>query len=254
MDEVVVTPATAFVGNRQQAKRVVVTYGTNGRASQISELGDTHDTSVGPFDTYPPTRLKLDCLGADTGGVGELVVVTGPIAAGKSTVAAAVGDVVRDAGLAAAVVDLDDIVASLCAPGARWRRSWDQARRAHAALTGGWLRSGVEMVLAHGPFHDGDEVTTLLSEVPAGTVTRWCWLDVAYDVAMERTAADPTRDLSRDPGFVRRSHDRVAALAGERPTPTWAFDTRVTPLDTIVASVADDLLTAAGRAAPGRLT
>ncbi len=110
------------------------------------------------------------------------------------------------------------------------------------------MRSGVEVVLADGPFHDADEIGTLLSEVPAGTVTRWCWLDVAYDVARERTAADATRDLSRDPAFLRRSHDRVASLVAERPTPTWAFETRATPLDTIVAAIADDLLTAVARA------
>jgi len=179
----------------------------------------------------------------DTHGVGELVVVSGPIAAGKSTVAAAVGAIVGDAGLSAAVVDLDEIVASLRAPGAPWQRSWGQARRAHAALIGGWLRSGVEVVLADGPFHDSSEIATLLSEVPAGTVTRWCWLDVAYDVARRRTAADPTRGLSRDPAFLRHAHDHVAALIAERPTATWTFDTQATSLDIIVAAIADDLLT-----------
>ncbi len=183
--------------------------------------------------------------------MGELVVVAGPIAAGKSTVTAAVGDAVRDAGLSAAVVDLDEILASLRAPGAAWQRSWDQARRAHAALIGAWLRSGVEVVLAEGSVHSADEISTLLSEVPAGTVTRWCWLDVSYDIARERTAADPTRGLSRDPGFLQRSYDRVASLAAERPTPTWAFDTQVTPLAVIVAAITDALLVADERAVSG---
>jgi hypothetical protein len=174
--------------------------------------------------------------------MGELVVVTGPIAAGKSTAAAAVSVTVQDAGLSAAVADLDEIVASLRAPMARWRRTWEQARRAHAALVGGWLRSGVEVVLADGPFHDSDEIATLLSEIPAETVTRWCWLDVSYHVARQRTAADPNRGLSRDPAFLRRSHDRVASLVDERPTPTWTFDTQATPMDTIVAAITDDLL------------
>ena len=173
-------------------------------------------------------------------------MVTGPIAAGKTTVAAAVGAAVRDAGLAAAVVGLDEIVASLRAPGTRWQRSWAQARRAHAALLGGWLRSGVEVVLAEGPFHDADEIAVLLSEVPPGTVTRWCWLDVAYAAARERTAADPARGLSRDPAFLRRSYDRVAALVAQRPKPTWAFETNATPLHTIVATIVDGLLSAGG--------
>jgi predicted kinase len=175
-------------------------------------------------------------------GVGELVVVGGPIAAGKSTVAAAVAALLQDAGLWAAVVELDEIVASLRAPEGHWQRSWEQARRAHAALVGGWLRSGVDVAVVDGPFHDSNEVALLLSEVPADTVTRWCWLDVAYDVARDRTAADPTRGLSRDPAFLRRAHDRVAALAAERPTPIWTFDTRVTPLESVVAAIADDLL------------
>jgi hypothetical protein len=177
--------------------------------------------------------------------VSELIVISGPIAAGKSTVAAAVGAAVQAVGLSAAVVDLDDIVASLRAPAAAWQQSWARARRAHGALIGGWLRSGVEVVLAHGPFHDGDEIATLLAEVPAGTVPRWCWLDVPYDTALERTAADPTRVVSRDPGFLRRAHDRVAARAAERPAPTWTFDTHRTPLDAIVAAITAGLLPAA---------
>jgi len=172
------------------------------------------------------------------------VVVTGPIAAGKSTVAAAVGLMLKDAGFSAAMVDLDEVVASLRAPEAEWRRSWDQARRAHAALIGGWLRSGVDVVLADGPFHDSDENATLLSEVPAGTVTRWCWLDVAYDVARERTLADPTRVLTRDPAFLRRAHERVAGLVAQGAKPTWTFDTAATPLDVIVAAMTDDLAAA----------
>jgi len=184
--------------------------------------------------------------------VGELVVVTGPIAAGKSTVAAAVGVRMQDAGLSAAVVDLDEIVASLRAPEAHWRRSWDQARRAHAALVGGWLRSGVDVVVADGPFHNRDEVATLLSQVPPDTVTRWCWLDVPFDVARTRTAADPTRGVSRDPAFLQRSHERVASPLAERPPATWTFDTGATPLDTIVAAMTGDLLAWAEKAASGR--
>jgi len=184
--------------------------------------------------------------------VGELVVVTGPIAAGKSTVAAAVGVRMQDAGLSAAVVDLDEIVASLRASQAHQQQSWDQARRAHAALVGGWLRSGVDVVVADGPFHDPDEIATLLSHVPPYTVSRWCWLDVPFDVARRRTAADPTRGVSRDPGFLQRSHEWVASLLPERRSATWTFDTAATPLDTIVAAIADDLLAAAEKPASGR--
>ncbi len=172
----------------------------------------------------------------------ELVVISGPIAAGKSTVAAAVATRLRDAGLSAAVSDLDDLVDSVLAPRQQWQRSWDQARRAQAALIGGWLRSNVDVVIAHGPFHDKDEAAILLSEVPAGTVTRWCWLDVTYDVALERTAADPTRVLSRDPGFLRRSHDRVAALVAQRPAPAWTFDTATTPLHAVASAIVADLV------------
>jgi shikimate kinase len=184
--------------------------------------------------------------------VGELVVVTGPIAAGKSAVASAVGARMQEAGLPAAVVDLDEIVASLRAPEAHWRQSWDQARRAHAALVGGWLRSGVDVVVVDGPFHDRDEVVTLLSQVPPDTLTRWCWLDVPFEVALTRTAADPTRGVSRDPAFLQRAHERVASLAAERPRATWTFDTGTTALDTIAVAVADDLLASAEKAASGR--
>jgi hypothetical protein len=38
-------------------------------------------------------------------------------------------------------------------------------------------------------------------------------------------------------------------LVAERPPATWTFDTHATPLDTIVAAIAHDLLTAAEKAA-----
>lgn len=109
----------------------------------------------------------------------QLVVLTGPIGAGKSALAAAAGTRLRDAGLSAAVAGLDEVVESLRAPAECWRQSWRQARRAHAALIGGWLRSGVDVILADGSFYEPDEITTVLSEAPAGTVTRWYWLDVS---------------------------------------------------------------------------
>jgi deoxyadenosine/deoxycytidine kinase len=63
--------------------------------------------------------------------VPELVVVTGPIGSGKSSVTKMLADRFSEAGRSAAVVDLDEIVAMLHAPLEKVEQSWKRARDVH---------------------------------------------------------------------------------------------------------------------------
>jgi adenylylsulfate kinase-like enzyme len=78
----------------------------------------------------------------------ELVVIVGPFAAGKSTLAAEVGRRLRERGEAVAVVGLDR-VAEMALPSLEW--AW--AHQVHAQLVRDWLSTPVRTVVAEGPAH-----------------------------------------------------------------------------------------------------
>jgi hypothetical protein len=82
--------------------------------------------------------------------VPELVVIVGPIASGKSTVAGALGRRFMAAGRAVAVLDLDDVVDTIGGFGDLTPQRFRQAQVVHGQLVGAWLRQSFD-VIAHGP-------------------------------------------------------------------------------------------------------
>ena len=89
--------------------------------------------------------------------VQALIVINGPIAAGKSTVAQALGRQLRQNGRPTAVVDLDELYLMMSAKPMSDSRTWHRARRAAAALTDSFLSSGIEIVVVEGAFWDESE-------------------------------------------------------------------------------------------------
>lgn len=137
-----------------------------------------------------------------------LVVVVGPIAAGKSTLAAEVGRRLRARGESVAVVGLDS-VAEMALPGL----DWDWAHEVHGQLVRAWLTTPVDTVVAEGP-STREELDRLLQSVPGDVEVLTVVLATPYAVAVERAQRDPARGLSKDPEFLRR--DRVR-FEGSRP-------------------------------------
>lgn len=167
-----------------------------------------------------------------------LVVIAGPIGAGKSTVAAALADRLVGPGRRVAVVDIDDVAFMRRAPLEEHDATWDRGRRVHGALVGAWLRDGIEVVVAHGPVQHDPGLATLTASVPAGTAVVPVLLQVPYDVALARVTADPARGLSHDPDFLRRCHDRFAVLHPQAGPFVRTYRTDETSVDAIV----DDLV------------
>ena len=97
----------------------------------------------------------------------KLLVISGPIAAGKSTVAVALATAFRDSGRTAAVVDLDRIYMMVDdRPPMTDPRISRQARRAAASLTDHFVLDGIELVIVEGTFwteSDRDELTSRLT-------------------------------------------------------------------------------------------
>ena len=132
----------------------------------------------------------------------RLVVIVGPIAAGKSTLAADVGRRLRERGESVAVVGLDS-VAEMAQP----TLDWDWAHEVHAHVVGAWLATSVRTVIAEGPSTPA-ELDLLMRCVPGHVAVLTVVLVTRWDVALERALQDPDRGLSRDPGFLRGDHDR----------------------------------------------
>lgn len=168
----------------------------------------------------------------------RLVVVIGPIGSGKSTVARLLGERLVAAGLTVATPDVDDVVFMGSGPPDAFETMWDRGRRVHGAVVGAWLRSGVDVVVAHGPAYTEDETAALMVDVPPDTPTTRVMLLAPYDVALGRVTDDPERGLSRDPAFLRSTHERFAALRPTIASCDHTFDTTMTTAEQIADELA----------------
>jgi hypothetical protein len=173
--------------------------------------------------------------------VPELVVIVGPIASGKSTVAIALGDRFRRAGRAVAVLDLDDFVDTIGGFAELAPQHFRQAQGVFGQLVGAWLREGFD-VIAHGPFLQTEEQAALLHALPEGIEPRRVQLLATYEVALERVAADPNRKFSKHPEILGRAYDRVESLLPMMPASDWTFDSTVTSSHEIVDVLAGSIL------------
>ncbi len=162
-----------------------------------------------------------------------LVIIVGPIASGKSTVANGVETELRESGEAVAVVDLDDVVEMIGGFDGLTPERFRQAQLVCGQLVSAWLRQQTD-VIAHGPFLQRNKVLALEHALPGGTSTARVHLLATFEVAAERLAADPARKLSADLGFLRATYDCVAALRPLTGQSDWTFDTTTMPSSLII--------------------
>jgi shikimate kinase len=172
----------------------------------------------------------------------RLVVIVGPIGSGKSTVARLLAERLVAAGLTAATPDVDDVVSMGAGPADAFDAMWSRGRRVHGAAVGAWLRSGVDVVIAHGPAYTDEETEALMAEVPPGTPSVRVLLLAPYDVALSRVTGDPLRGLSQDPVFLRSTHERFNDLLPSIAPCDHTFATEHLPADLIADALAADLL------------
>ncbi|MBG6215046.1 hypothetical protein RCH23_003001 [Cryobacterium sp. CAN_C3] len=138
-----------------------------------------------------------------------LVLISGPIAAGKSTVARALAERLRTGGEQVALVELDQI-AEIALP---TLPDWSAAHGTFNSVVGQWLATPVTVVVAEGPGSEG-EVSALVPEVPPRTPVMIAVLTSTFDVAFARASADPSRGISRERAFLS---DEFARWAEEMP-------------------------------------
>lgn len=155
-----------------------------------------------------------------------LVVISGPIASGKTTLGRAVARELAAVGNQAALVDLD-LVYEMLDPseGAKTDRGkWTRARRVAARLTDVLFAEGLA-VIVEGEFltarerHEFDEARE--TRVEPLFVT----LRISFDLALQRVQLDPRRGLSRDPRFLRGHYEATAATVRNAPRGDLVLDT-----------------------------
>ncbi|APX33731.1 hypothetical protein BH708_14560 [Brachybacterium sp. P6-10-X1] len=162
--------------------------------------------------TPPPARTPL-------------VVIAGPLAAGKSAVSRRLADSLRAEGHQLALVELDQI-ADMARP---TLPDWADAHRIFAAVTAQWLEAGLDLVIAES-VSDRAEHDRMLRSVPAGTPALTVDLTCEVETALGRAQADSTRGLSRDEGFLRRAHARWAEELPQIPA-DLLLDSGTTSID-----------------------
>jgi hypothetical protein len=149
--------------------------------------------------------------------VPQLVVLTGPIAAGKNTVADELAKRLTGRGKTVVVVDVDDVAAMVGSPGAAAADLWFAAHEAHGALVGQWMRSAVEYVVVVGPIYTAEEQAALTGTLPDRAAVLWIVIDAPVSVTFPRAQSDPGRGLSRDPEFHHAAHRRFRELLSVIP-------------------------------------
>jgi adenylylsulfate kinase-like enzyme len=173
----------------------------------------------------------------------QLVVLTGPIAAGKTSVATELARRLTGRGHLVVVADVDDVAAMVGPPGAGAVGLWFAAHEAHGALVAQWMRSAVDHIVAVGPIYTHEEQAALTRTLPAGATPLWVVIDAPVSVTMTRAENDPARGLSRNIEFHQAAHRRFRELAPKIPA-SATFDSSALGPDDIAAAI-EDLL--AGR-------
>lgn len=142
----------------------------------------------------------------------HLVVVTGPIAVGKNTVADALALMMTARGHSAVVADVDDVAAMVAEPGAAESGLWFAAHAVHGTIVGQWMRSAVDYVVAVGPIYSTAEQDALVRHLPQDVSSLWVVIDAPVAVTLARARADHGRGRSREVEFHNAAHRRFREL------------------------------------------
>lgn len=170
----------------------------------------------------------------------QLVIITGPIAAGKNTVADKLTERLTGQGHTVVIADVDDIAAMVGPPGAGRAGLWFAAHEAHGALVGQWMRTRLDYVVVVGPFHTAEEQAALTRWLPEDADMLWVVIDCSVAVTFARAQADPTRGLSRESGFHHRAHQRFRGLLPGIPA-DLTFNSEELGAEQIAAEIAQTL-------------
>jgi shikimate kinase len=121
-----------------------------------------------------------------------LVIITGPVGAGKSTTSQAIARALQSRNVSTAVIDLDEVYC-MARQQADFndRKMWATARRASAALTESFYASGLQAVIVEGGFLSAIEYAELRQHVTADVNEFFFTVLTSASTALHRAQTDP---------------------------------------------------------------
>ena len=168
-----------------------------------------------------------------------VIVITGPIASGKSSIARKLARELERTNVRVAVIDLDLIHDELKTDGSRPdEASWALARHEAATLANAFLHEGVAVVVAEGSFNRPDDRAALAQRLDPGLDLLYVTLRVSFEEALRRAHGDPTRGKSRDPAFLGPYFAAVDRALATVPETDLVIDTEEMPPATAAAAIA----------------
>jgi adenylylsulfate kinase-like enzyme len=170
-----------------------------------------------------------------------VIVISGPVASGKSTVARALAREVERRGRTAAAIDLDLMYETLEHNGARKDddRKWQRARLAAAALACCFEADGIDVVIVEGDFLVASGRSTFVAALGRAAALRFVTLWVSFDEAAARVAGDATRTFSRDLPFLRQHFDEAERDRHSLPRTDLFVETGSSSPDQAASTIAD---------------
>jgi shikimate kinase len=155
-----------------------------------------------------------------------VIVITGPIASGKSTVARLLAEELVGRGTRVAVIDLDILKDMLAAAGSLSDPdTWTRARHAASTLASTFLSDGINVVIADGSFNQEGDRAAFEQHLDPRTGPLYVTLTVSFEEALRRAQGDPTRGRSRDPGFLRGYFTADPRVSANVPPTDIVIDT-----------------------------
>ena len=173
----------------------------------------------------------------------RLILVSGHIASGKTSVARRLADIAREQGMREAALDMDDIVVSLAGG---WSRAAEYDRLLAGEVTAlvidRLFASGVHIVTVAGTTLAGGEWASLQDVLKTPVDAVRVRLLVSLAESQRRAQADITRLATRDPAVVELLYMRVDQA--NMPTVDLELPTNGFTLEQVAQSLAEQVLQA----------
>ena len=155
-----------------------------------------------------------------------VIVITGPIASGKSTVARALYRELAGLDVRAAIIDLDIVEDMLSPEGpSPDLAKWTLARKATAMLASTFLSDGVAVVIADGSFNQATDRAAFEQHLDTDVSPLYVTLRVSFEEALRRAQGDPMRGVSRDPAFLGAYFADATHVSASVPATDIVIDT-----------------------------
>lgn len=168
-----------------------------------------------------------------------LIVITGSIASGKSTIARKAAAHLRTAGNRTAVIDIDLVYEMLADNPKSDEQTWRLTHTMAGHLTAMFFEQGIRFVAVDGEFWTAQSRGDLAGAIPSGTATSFVTLKVSFTEALRRAQAEPSRGISKDPVFLKPHMDAFAAILPEFAATDTILDTQAASPEDLASRIAD---------------